>query len=95
MQPRSWFLDSGFAHRAPRNDGGETRVSRSNRHRLLQVLVDLVEEAGGRQPLLVGADQQRQVLGHEAGLDRADRDPLQGRSERRQLRIVVELGAVR
>ena len=44
----------------------------SGRHRLLQVLVDLVEEAGGREPLLVGADQEREVLGHEAGLDGVD-----------------------
>jgi len=36
------------------------------RHRLLQVLVHLVEEAGGAEPLLIGADQERQVLGHEA-----------------------------
>ena len=47
------------------------------RHRLLQVLVDLVEEARGREPLLVGADQQREVLGHVAGLDGVDADLLQ------------------
>src|SRR5262245_28842708 len=37
-------------------------------HRLFEVLVDLVEEARGREPLLLGTDQQRQVLGHEARL---------------------------
>ena len=43
-------------------------------HLLLEVLVDLVEEAFGRQPFLVGADEKRQILGHEAGLDRLDAD---------------------
>ena len=47
-------------------------IGYGSRHRLLEVLVDLVEEAGGGEPFLVGADQQRQVLGHEAGLDRVD-----------------------
>ena len=32
--------------------------SGSGRHRLLEVLVDLVEEAGGREPLLLIADEQ-------------------------------------
>jgi len=63
------------------------------RHRLLQVVVDLVEEAGGREPLLVGADQEREVLGHEARLDRVNADLLQGVRELRQRGIVVELGA--
>src|SRR5439155_5150809 len=39
------------------------------RHRLLEVLIHLVEEPGRRQPLLVGADQDREVLGHEASFD--------------------------
>ena len=67
----------------------------SDFHRLLQVLVDLVEETGGGQPLLVGADQDRKVLGHVAGLDGPDRDFLERIREFRQLRIVVELGAMR
>src|SRR5262249_26888620 len=65
------------------------------RHRPLEILVDLVEEAGGGEPFLIGAHQQRQVLGHEARLDRGDRDLLQGRREFRELGVVVELGAVR
>src|SRR5262249_40919578 len=32
------------------------------RHRLVEILRDLVEEARGRQPALVGADEQREVL---------------------------------
>ena len=52
---------------------GRGAASGLRRHRLLQVLVDLVEEAGGGEPFLVGADQQRQVLGHVAGLDGVDR----------------------
>src|SRR5690606_40442764 len=63
----------------------------SGRHRLLQVLVDLVEEADGRQPGLVGADEQRKVLGHVAGLDGLDAHRLQRVDEELQLRIVVEL----
>src|SRR4051794_36388141 len=39
---------------------------------LFEVFVDFVEESGGGEPLLLGADQERQVLGHEAGLDRVD-----------------------
>ena len=66
----------------------------NSRHRLLQVLVDLVEEAGGRQPLLVGADEEREVLGHEAGFDRVDADLLQRARELRQLGVAVELGAM-
>src|SRR4051794_28519766 len=38
------------------------------RQRLPEVLGDLVEEAGGREPALVGADQEREVLGHVAFL---------------------------
>src|SRR5260221_9103801 len=65
------------------------------RHRPGQVFRDLVEEAGGRQPALVGADQQGQVLGHEAGFDGIDADLLQRCGELRQRVVVVELGAMR
>src|ERR1700761_4878489 len=34
------------------------------RHRPGEVFRDLVEEARGREPALVGADQQRKILGH-------------------------------
>src|SRR6266446_1764382 len=65
------------------------------RHRLGQVFRDLVEEAGGRQPALVGADQQREILGHIAGLDGVDADLLQRLGEFCQFLVVVELGAMR
>src|SRR5471030_2101866 len=54
------------------------------RHRLGQVFPDLVEETGGGEPALVGADQKRKVLGHEAGFDGIDADLLQGGREFRQ-----------
>src|SRR5262245_21843049 len=53
------------------------RNRRLRGHRLGQVLGNLVEEAGGREPLLVGSDQQREVLGHVAGLDGVDTDLLE------------------
>ena len=71
---------------AARVDRRDADAGRAVCHRLLQVLVDLVEEAGGRQPLLVGADQEREVLGHVAGLDGVDHDLLQRGRELRQLR---------
>src|SRR5215831_4319852 len=58
------------------------------RHRLLEVVVDPVEEADGREPFLVGADQQREVLGHVAGLDGVDADLLERRGELREIRVV-------
>src|ERR1700751_4641393 len=64
------------------------------RHRLLQIVVDLVEEAGGREPLLLGADEEREVFRHKAGLDRVDAYLLQGGRELGERRVVVELGAV-
>ncbi len=63
-------------------------------HRLLEVLVELVEELRGGQPLLVGADQQRQVLGHVAGFDRVDADLLQRLGELLHVGRAVELAAV-
>src|SRR5215470_8725132 len=65
------------------------------RHRLLEILIDLVEESGGGEPLLVGAHQESQVLGHIAGLDGVDANPLEAVGELCQRGIVVELGAVR
>src|SRR3984893_2516052 len=64
-------------------------------HRLGQVFRDLVEEAGGGEPALVGADQERKVLGHVAGLDGVDANPLQRGGKLRQSLVVVELGAMR
>jgi hypothetical protein len=49
------------SHRAEAREGSATEKSR---HRLLQPLVDPVEEAGGREPPLVGADEEGEVLGH-------------------------------
>src|SRR5580692_1717011 len=64
------------------------------RHRLVEVLRDLVEEARGRQPALIGADQEREVLGHVAVFDGGDADLLQRACELRQRVVVVELGAM-
>src|SRR6266566_9972243 len=72
-----------------------TSAGRLCHHRLGQVFRDLVEEAGGRQPALVGADQEREILGHEAGFDGIDADLLQRCGELRQRLVVVELGAMR
>src|SRR5690606_19266945 len=63
-------------------------------HLLLQVLVQRGEEFLGGQPLLVLADEQRQVLGHLAALDGLDDDLLQGLGEAHDLRGGVELAAL-
>src|SRR6185312_5831427 len=79
-----------------RNDEGRVFAEGGlRRHRLGEVVRDLVEEAGGGQPALVGADQEREVLGHVAFLDGGDADLFQLLGELRELRIIVELGAVR
>src|SRR5579864_2456916 len=39
----------------------------SGGHGLLQVDVDLIEEPLGREPLLLRADQQGEILGHKTG----------------------------
>ena len=64
------------------------------RHRLLQILVHLVQESFRGQPLLVGTDQQRQILGHEAVLDGLHRDLLQRLGKVHQRGIVVERRAM-
>jgi hypothetical protein len=52
------------------------------------------------RPFLVQTEEEREVLGHEAGLDGVDAHLLQGRAEiyiiieLGQVRIVVELGAM-
>src|ERR1700687_2086209 len=61
------------------------------RHRGLEVRVHLVEEAGGGEPLLVGTDQERQVLGYEACLARVDGHLLERAGELCQVGIAVEL----
>src|SRR5215218_9892478 len=65
------------------------------RHSLFQVLVDLVEEPGRREPFLLRADQEREVLGHEAGFDRVDGNLLKRGGEFCELRILVEFRPVR
>src|SRR5581483_9739802 len=87
--PRIRLWRDGLLRRFARNDGA------SRRHRLAEVVRDLVEEAGGRQPALVGADQEREVLGHVPVLDGGDAALLQRVGEFCQLRVVVALGAVR
>src|SRR5258707_15291087 len=63
-------------------------------HRLLQIAVELVEELVGRQPRVVGADQQREVAGHVAALDRLDADLFQHFGEFHQFGRLVERAAV-
>ncbi len=63
-------------------------------HFPFQVLHNRLEELLGRHPGLVGADQQRQILGHLALLDGLDADPLQRFGELRHLGRVVELAAM-
>jgi len=60
----------------------------------LQVLIDPVEKAFGCQPFLVGADQKREILSHVARLNRIDANLFERRREAREVRVVVELGAV-
>ena len=54
-----------------------TSMGRSASHRLLQILVDLVEESIGGQPLLIGADEEREILCHETGFNGIDAHLLQ------------------
>ena len=46
-------------------------------HRLVKVLVDLIEEAFGGEVFLFGADERRQILGHEPRFHRIDAHCLQ------------------
>src|SRR4051812_34666628 len=64
-------------------------------HGFLEILINLVEEAFGREPLLIGADEKCEVLGHEALLHRVDTDLFHGRGELGQPVVVVQLGAMR
>src|SRR5690606_14540823 len=60
-----------------------------------QVLVDRGEELLGRQPRLVRADEQGEVLRHLAALDGLDDDVLEGLRELRAVARAAELAAVR
>src|SRR5690606_24284120 len=69
-------------------------LSGTLRETLLQVLVERREELLGRLPLLVGADEHREVLGHLARLDGLHHDILEGLGEGDEGLIAVELAAV-
>src|SRR5450830_85812 len=59
-----------------------------------EVLVECGEEGLGRQPRGVGPDEEREVLGHLAALDRRDDDVLERLGEPRDLGRPVQLAAV-
>src|SRR5258708_40350132 len=63
-------------------------------HCLLQVAVELVEELVGRQPRMVGADENGKIAGHIARLDRLDADLLQRLGEFHYIGRVVEGAAI-
>src|SRR5438034_4246782 len=99
-QGETWIVRSSaslrkrFAFVAGNDVEGVVKGGLRCRHRLGEVVRNLVEEAGGGQPALVGADQEREVLGHVAFLDGVDANFLQGLGKLRQFLVVVELGAV-
>src|SRR5947209_7364614 len=64
------------------------------RHRLGEVFRDLVEEARGREPALIGTDKERKILGHEPGFDGVDADLFERGGEFCEFGVVVELGAM-
>src|SRR5919108_5686245 len=59
-----------------------------------ELVRERIEELPRGQPGLVRPDQQREVLGHPAALDRLDTDPLKGRGESLDLGRAVELAAI-
>src|SRR5690606_17670395 len=63
-------------------------------HFRFEVLDNRLEELLGRHPRLVGADQQREILGHLAALDRVDADLLERFGKANDVRRVVEPAAV-
>ena len=62
---------------ATRHLDGRPAGARPPWHLGLELVVDLVEGAGGRQPSLLVADEQGQILGHVAGFHRADAHALE------------------
>ena len=70
------------------------RAERRRHRPLVRFSATLSRKPVGGQPALVGADQEREVLGHVAGFDGVDADLLQRLGELRELGVVVELGAV-
>src|ERR1700737_1006910 len=71
------------------------RGRRCGLHPRAQLRVERVEESVGRQPRLLGSDQDRQALGHLAGLDDVDAHLLERFGELRDLRRAVDLAAMR
>src|SRR3954449_2912729 len=65
----------------------------STPHRGLQTLVHRGEEVLGGEKILVGADEQREVLGHLARLDGLDAHALERLGELRDRRRLVEPAA--
>ena len=63
-------------------------------HRGVEVSGDFFQESGGGQPLLIGANQKREIFGHKAGFDGINDDFFQCVRECHQLCVVVEFGAV-
>src|SRR3546814_9819735 len=66
----------------------------SGAHLLFEILDDSLEKALGGQPVLVGADQQREIFGHLAALDGRDADLFKVVGEFRHLGRAVELAAM-
>ena len=62
------------------------RRSESARHSRFEVDADRLEELLGGHPRLIGADEDREVLGHLAAFDRLDADPLERFGEAAPLR---------
>src|SRR4051794_8651889 len=62
-------------------------------HLRFEVPDDRLEELLGRHPRLLGADEDREVLGHVAGLDRLDAYAFQRLGEAHHIWRVVELAA--
>ena len=89
--------DPGPDHR-PRRPARAGALARLLRQRsaiaALEVLADRLEELLGGHPRLLGADEDREVLGHLAALDRLDADPLERLGEAHDLGRVVELAAI-
>ncbi|EBA07220.1 NADP-dependent isocitrate dehydrogenase protein [Sagittula stellata E-37] len=75
-------------------DGWPAHAPASARQRLVQPLVDLLQKSHRGQPALIGTHQQRQVLGHVAGLHGLDDHPLQRLGKVLQRRVAVQLRAV-
>src|SRR6185437_6097835 len=92
------FLAPQVGRTGYRSAWNESRTNVRDRpdsgHRLLQILVDLVEEALGRQPFLLRTDEKGQILRHVARLDRIDADLLERVRERVERCVVVQLGAM-